>query len=314
MTFCLGGTGYALYLGALWNFQLHGTRWFLILSGALLGVSAALFWAAQGSVMMAYPLEKDKGRSFTAFWVIFQMGTLMGSSIALGIEFHSKLPAISAGVYVAFMIIMLITLLASWLVLPPHLVVRGDGSIVELHASLSPKEELHQFIKVFKDWRMVVLFPAFFASNYFYSYQGALTAHLFNARTRALVAFLTGLGSMIGSLLIGALTDILPFKRKNRALISCLVVFVLCGVVWGPGLAFQLKFDRHKPTVLGKKVPWDWTEDVAAGPIILIFGCELLLGGGLDNTGPGDSANNNVHQTISSTVHSKDFLTIQCLP
>lgn len=36
--------------------------------------------------MMSYPLEKEKGRAFTVFWVIFQMGTLIGAAIALGIE------------------------------------------------------------------------------------------------------------------------------------------------------------------------------------------------------------------------------------
>jgi hypothetical protein len=36
-------------------------------------IAAALLWAAQGSIMMAYPLEKDKGRSFALFWCLFQV-------------------------------------------------------------------------------------------------------------------------------------------------------------------------------------------------------------------------------------------------
>lgn len=99
----LGTTGYAIYLGSLWSFQLHGTRWFVILAGAILGVCGAVFWAAQGSIMMAYPLEKDKGRSFTVFWAIFQLGTLIGAAIALGIQFRSTLPGVSTGVYVTFL-------------------------------------------------------------------------------------------------------------------------------------------------------------------------------------------------------------------
>lgn len=270
----LGTTGYSLYLGSLWCFQLNGTRWFLILAGGILGFSASLFWAAQGSVMMSYPMEKDKGRSFTAFWVIFQMGTFIGAAIALGIQFNSTLPSVSNGVYIAFMIIMLTSIVSSWLVLSPEAVVRGDGTLVELEASLTPKEALHQFIQMFKDWRMVALFPMFFASNYFYAYQGAITAALFNGRTRALVSLLTGLGSMIGSIIIGTITDILPFGRRNRALIGCAVVFLLTCAVYGGGVYFQTQFTRESVEVAGLKIPWDWTDKQAAGPIVLLWSCE----------------------------------------
>ncbi|KND87114.1 hypothetical protein TOPH_08229 [Tolypocladium ophioglossoides CBS 100239] len=276
MTMSIGTSGYAIYLGALWNFQLHGTRWFLIFAGAILGFSAALFWSAQGSIMMSYPMEKDKGRSFTVFWVIFQMGTLIGASIALGIEFHSTLSTMSTGVYVSFMIIMLTAMATSWVVLPPHLVVRGDGTIVELQRSLSPKQEFKEFIQMFKDWRMLALFPMFFSSNYFYAYQGAITASLFNGRTRALVSLLTGLGSMIGSVLIGSITDVLPFSRHNRALAGCAFVLVLSCIVWGSGLGFQTKFTRASAEVLGEEIPWDWTVGVAAGPITLILAYYLV--------------------------------------
>ncbi|PNY26827.1 Uncharacterized protein TCAP_03236 [Tolypocladium capitatum] len=276
LTMSIGASGYSIYLGALWNFQLHGTRWFFIFAGGVLGVSAALFWAAQGSIMMAYPMEKDKGRSFAVFWVIFQMGTLIGAAIALGIEFHSTSAVVSTGVYVTFMIIMLTAMATSWLVLPPHLVIRGDGSIVELQVSPSPKQEFRNFIQMFKDWRMLALFPMFFSSNYFYAYQGALTAILFNGRTRALVSLLTGIGSMIGSLLIGSITDVLPFSRRNRALVGCAFVFILTCIVWAGGLGFQIKFTRASVEVLGVAIPWDWTFGVAAGPIILMLAYYLV--------------------------------------
>jgi hypothetical protein len=224
--------------------------------------------------MMSYPMEKNKGRSFTLFWAIFQLGTLMGSAIALGIEFHSTLSSVSTGVYITFMIIMLTAMGTSWLVLPPQLVVRGDGTIVELQASLTPKQEFKEFIQMFKDWRMLALFPMFFSSNYFYSYQGAITTFLFDGRTRALVSLLTGLGSMIGSLLIGALTDMLPFSRRKRALSGCGFVFALICVVWGCGLGFQTDFTRASVEIHGLELTWDWRVGTAAGPIMLIFACE----------------------------------------
>lgn len=113
----LGTTGYSLYVGSLWAFQVHGTRAFLIVAGGILGCTAALLWAAQGAIMMSYPLEKDKGRSFSLFWVLFQsesaelengqvqkltisVGTLVGAAIALGIQYNSTLPGVSTSVYI----------------------------------------------------------------------------------------------------------------------------------------------------------------------------------------------------------------------
>lgn len=46
------------------------------------------------------------------------------------------------------------------------LVVRSDGSLVELQDSLSPREELAQFVVLFRDWKIWALVPMFFASNY----------------------------------------------------------------------------------------------------------------------------------------------------
>jgi hypothetical protein len=37
MTLSIGTTGYSLYIGSLWAYQVHKTGWFVILAGALLG-------------------------------------------------------------------------------------------------------------------------------------------------------------------------------------------------------------------------------------------------------------------------------------
>lgn len=111
-------------------------------------------------------MEQDKGRAFSIFWMIFQAGTVVGAAIALGIQANSTLPEVSTSVYVAFMIIMLTAIATSWLILPPTAVVRKDGTVVEIQAALSPREEFSHFIKLFKDKRVIALFPMCFASNY----------------------------------------------------------------------------------------------------------------------------------------------------
>lgn len=110
----------------------------------------------------------------------------------------------------------------------------------------------------------------FFSSNYFYSYQGAITAYNFNGRTRALSSLLTGVGSIVGSIFIGFITDFMPYKRRTRALIGCGAVFILNIIVWVGGLVFQVGFKR---TAEGHRLPevWDWTAGGATGPLILLM-------------------------------------------
>ena len=221
--------------------------------------------------------------------MIFQSGTLVGSAIALGILADSTLPTVSTSVYVAFMIIMLTSIASSWLILPATSVVRNDGTLVEIQAALSPKEEFKHFvrplslppcpptcdivltvqIKLFKDIRVVALVPVCFSSNYFYAYQGAITVHLFNGRTRALVALCTGLGSILGALLLGFLVDKLPYRRRVRSFIGLGVVAGLAIVIWIGGLVLQVQFTRAS-------VPphWDWKDNASIGPIILLGSCK----------------------------------------
>ena len=209
LTLFLGSLGYALYVGALWwcvhndrfdpielaynfsdccfrSFQTQGTRWFLIFAGGLLGISAALLWSAQGCIMMSYPLEKDKGKAFGIFWAIFQFGSFIGSVIALAINIRSGgLGAVTTSTYIAFLIIIFIGIASTALLIPPHRIIRGDGSLVKVEAASTPREELHNFIGVLKDWRMLALMPMFFSSNYFYAYQGAINTFYFDGATRA---------------------------------------------------------------------------------------------------------------------------------
>ena len=86
---------------SLTSHQTQDTRWFLIFAGALLGITAALLWSAQGCIMMSYPLEKDKGKAFGVFWAIFQFGSFVGAIIALAINLkQGHLDAVATSTYI----------------------------------------------------------------------------------------------------------------------------------------------------------------------------------------------------------------------
>ncbi|KAI0938362.1 hypothetical protein AcV5_000058 [Taiwanofungus camphoratus] len=246
LTLFFGTLGYALYVGALWCYQTQGTNWFLIFAGAVLGFTAALLWSAQGSIMMAYPLEKDKGKAFAVFWAIFQFGSFIGAVIALAINIHSGgLTAVSTSTYIAFLVIIFVGIASAFLILPPNHVVRGDGTIVKLEAASKPHEEIIGMFRVLKDWRIIALLPMFFASNYFYAYQGAVNAARFDGATRALNATLEGAGAIVGALMIGFLVlDAKYLNRRHRGYLGLAVVTTITIIVWAVGLSWQVTFTR----------------------------------------------------------------------
>jgi sugar phosphate permease len=63
---------------------------FIFAAGAILGVCAGLLWTAQGSLMLSYPTESQKGRFISIFWTIYNMGAVIGAAVSLAINFRSS--------------------------------------------------------------------------------------------------------------------------------------------------------------------------------------------------------------------------------
>lgn len=81
ITLALGGIGYTVYVAAFFCFAHTENMEFVLFSGFFLGVCAGMLWTAQGAIMMSYPEEKNKGRYISWFWVIFNMGAVIGSLV-----------------------------------------------------------------------------------------------------------------------------------------------------------------------------------------------------------------------------------------
>lgn len=80
-TLSFGGIGYCIYSISLLVSLHKDIDGFNIFAGALLGVCGGLLWTAQGTIMLSYPLEEDKGRYFSWFWAIFNIGGCIGSLV-----------------------------------------------------------------------------------------------------------------------------------------------------------------------------------------------------------------------------------------
>ncbi|KJF60689.1 MFS transporter [Coccidioides immitis RS] len=75
----LGGWTYGLYSASLLNFNIRNNGGFVIAAGAILGVGASFLWVAQGAIMTSYVSESQKGRAIAVFWIIFNLGGMIGS-------------------------------------------------------------------------------------------------------------------------------------------------------------------------------------------------------------------------------------------
>ena len=92
LTLSFGGFGYFIYIASFLSYNFNQNAGFNIFAGALLGVCAGLLWAAQGAVMMSYPNEESKGKYISWFWMIFNLGAVIGALVRIFIVKYGAYP------------------------------------------------------------------------------------------------------------------------------------------------------------------------------------------------------------------------------
>ncbi|KAL6711797.1 hypothetical protein ACN47E_002840 [Coniothyrium glycines] len=277
-----GGFGYCVYVGAQFCFVKKQNLGYVIFSGLLLGSCAGILWSAQGAIMMSYPPEKLKGRYISWFWIIFNLGAVIGSAISLGLNMQKKATqlekkdgvwttsdegvAISDATYVVFLILTFLGACLSWTLTDAKHVVRRDGSRIILMKHPTWQSELIGLWETLRsDSYIILLFPMFFASNWFYTYQFQdVNLAQFNIRTRALNSTLYWLAQILGAAVFGFALDYPNVRRTTRAKVAWIAMFMLTFGIWGGGFVFQRQYTRDNRRVL-----YDWTSHGYAGPMFL---------------------------------------------
>ena len=272
LTLGLGGFGYCLYIASILCYNHTQNAGFLIFAGCLLGACAGLLWTAQGSVMMSYPPEKSKGRYIAWFWMIFNLGAVIGSLVPLGQNIHSKANKVNDGTYVAFIILTALGFILAAFLCNPLYVQRSDGSHVIMMKNPTWKSEFLGMIETFKtDYYIVLLFPFFLASIWFYTYQFQnVNLPMFNIRTRSLNAVLYYLAQIMGAYVYGFALDWTRFSRSTRAKACIVSLFILTMVIWGGGYDFQKTYTREE-TGADDYVKMDWSSSGYIGPMFLFM-------------------------------------------
>jgi len=275
LTLGMGGFGYFLYIASILSYTHNGNAGFLIFAGALLGACAGLLWTAQGAVMMSYPPEKSKGKYIAWFWMIFNLGGVIGSLIPLAQNIENLGGGVNDGTYIGFMVLMASGFVLAGFLCNPKFVRRADGSspIIMKHPSWK-SEFLGMFYTLKSDWYIVFLFPMFFASNWFYTYHFQdVNFAKFNIRTRALNNTLYWTSQIVGAYVFGYALDF-KYRRSLRAKVGVTALFVITMAIWGGGYAFQKTYTRAEVSVKDAAgnltyVKLDWTDSGYIGPMFL---------------------------------------------
>jgi hypothetical protein len=125
-----------------------------------------------------------------------------------------------------------------------------------------------------QDSYIVLFFPIFFASNFFYPYQfNTFNLAAFNIRTRSLNNTMYWLAEIGGSYLAGYALDSTRIRRSLRARIAAGTLFVLVFVVWTGAYVWQRKESSVMQSSVAKK---DFTDSDYAGPMLLYLSFGFL--------------------------------------
>lgn len=227
--------------------------------------------------MLAYPTEAEKGTFIGIFWAIFNMGGVVGSAIAFGQNFHSTAGAASNGTYIGFLILTLIGVTIPMLMLDPRKMIRSDGTKVVAPRLPSWKTEIYGlWLALRTDPMVLLLFPMFYASNYFYTWQfNEFNGVLFTIRTRSLNSMIYWLSQIVGSVTIGFLLDASKLSRRVRAFSGWIVVFLMVFVVhiWG---FFYARSYTIESIASGETVKLDFSDHGYTQRIFFYIFCGIL--------------------------------------
>ncbi|KAI0460722.1 hypothetical protein LJB42_002438 [Komagataella kurtzmanii] len=209
----------ALYISTRGN---SNYKWFMPVSGFILGVSAAFLWIASSGILLGYPTVKDKGKAI-----------------------------VTGGTLLALTFVMLIGIPAALLLLTPRQINRGDGSKVDVFKQPSIWHEFALLKQIILRKDVVLLIPLFIYNQWYLSYQWNFNYTYFSLRGRALNSFLFYLFGTIGAWISGLFLDLQRVRTITRARSGFTVFSIIAGASWILGLVVESQWKNNTLCTIG---------------------------------------------------------------
>ncbi|EOO00311.1 putative duf895 domain membrane protein [Phaeoacremonium minimum UCRPA7] len=249
-----GTTGYCIYAASLYANNRYGTVWFVYLGATACGITAGVFWAAEGAIMIGYPEDSQRGR-YLAYWLAYRNGgSIVGGAINLALNYSGKTTGkLNWKTYIVFVSLQCIAPFVAMLLSPPGKVQRADGQRVKSAERVSTLTELKEVAKILvrKDFLLVI--PFFFYATYLLSYAGSYLSLYFSVRSRALASLVSALAQITANIFFGSFLDWKRFTLNQRARFSYIFIMALFGGTWIWGTVVQRDYWHHKPAL-------DWSD------------------------------------------------------
>ncbi|KAF9453594.1 MFS general substrate transporter [Macrolepiota fuliginosa MF-IS2] len=253
-TLILGTLGWAPYSASLYQNNRYGTEWFVIFAAVICGISAGLYWAAEGAIVLAYPEHQKRGR-YLAIWLAFKnSGQIVGGAINLGLNIHRSTGGkISYTTLLTFVILQAVAPAASFLISNPERVQREDGTRVNVEAKTSTWKQVRILWQTVSTPKLGLLLPLFFSDWFYWGYSSTFLTLYFSVRARALGSFLSAITGVIATTILGIFLDSQRWSLRHRAQTAgYFVMSVFTGIlVWA--MIIQYEYTHKNPGKL------DWT-------------------------------------------------------
>ncbi|GAA5915372.1 hypothetical protein JCM6882_000235 [Rhodosporidiobolus microsporus] len=270
----LGAVGYAPYAGGLVLNLNTGAEWLVLVGSVFCGLSAGLFWAVEGAIIMGYPEAHRRGRML-ALWLGFRnAGQILGGIISLSLNAKSnKAGAIGKETYYVFIALQASAPLVAVLLSNPSKVQRKDGTPVNMEKHIGFVAEMKEMWQLVKRPEVAMLSVIALGAQWPSSYASTFLSLYFTVRARSLAALTIAILGVIVNAFLGFFLDSPRFTKKTKARSAFIFVMSLFGGVWVWFTVLQLRYITNKP-----KLDWtDGQEFAVAFTLYLFFNAAYFL-------------------------------------
>ncbi|OJJ62914.1 hypothetical protein ASPSYDRAFT_55656 [Aspergillus sydowii CBS 593.65] len=249
-----GTTGYCVYAASLYTNNRYGNEWFVYLGATACGITAGVFWAAEGAIMIGYPIDSQRGR-YLAYWLAYRNGgSIVGGIINLAFNYSGKSTGkLDWRTYIVFVALQCIAPLVALFLSPPQKVQRADGQIVKTAERVSTFREIKEILKILVRKDFLLMLPFFFYATFLLSYASSYLTLYFSVRARALASLISALAQITANFFFGSFLDWRRFTLNQRARFSYIFIMALFGGTWIWGAVVQHDYEVHTPAL-------DWVD------------------------------------------------------
>ena len=218
--------------------------------------------------MLLYTYAGVDGRGFLfgLFWVVFNLGAVVGGVLSFAENFEHTGAKASTSTFATFLSLMVLGALLTFALAPPGRVVRADGSAAPTQPPIPLCAELVAMGALLVDRRTVALAPLFLFSNWFYAFQfTCFNARLFDARSQGLNNAVYWGMQMGGALLFGRWLDAASVAPRRRAFKALAALSALVALTWSSrcgspcvGTASTAPPPRQRRPSTRSTIPAEW--------------------------------------------------------